>query len=152
MNTKLFYQAPKDLLSCHAFVSPVTGESIEMKSTDKLILIYMLDRTTMFNKNGGRHYETQSTIGDGVGVEWKAAARSLKRFVQHGVIAAVKERNLSISPHLCYYYKSVNTSVELVGKSSPEKENKSVDKHDEPDMIDEIEYDEAFLASINFGD
>lgn len=146
MNLQIFYRAPKDVLAAHGFVSPKTGEFIAMKSTDKLILIYMLDRTPHLTSTKGSHFETQATIGDAIGVEWKAAARSLKVFTDHGVIMCKKERNLAISPHLCYYYLGVNTGVVFCKKDEIPV--------DGPEISGNIEgeYSEAFLASIDFGE
>lgn len=146
MNLQIFYRAPKDVLAAHGFVSPKTGEFITMKSTDKLILIYMLDRTPHLTSTKGSHFETQTTIGDAIGVEWKAAARALKVFTEHGVILSKKERNLAVSPHMCYYYLGVNTDVVFC-----KKDEIPVDRADICGSIGG-EYSEAFLASIDFGE
>lgn len=145
MNLQKFYKSPQDVFACHGFVSPKTGDFVEIKSTDKLILIYMLDRTPHLTATTGKHFETQSTIGDAVGVEWKAAARSLKMFVEHEVIAGRKERNLAISPHLCYYYSAVNTDVVFCKRDEIVVDTAEICDSMAP------EYDEEYLASINFG-
>lgn len=108
-----FYKAPKDLLSCKGFVGK-DGELVTLNSTAKLVMVYMIDRMGFFNGLTGRHYETQETIGASVGVEVKAAANALRQLVDGGAIIAKKIRNLSISPHLCWYYMGVNPELTLV--------------------------------------
>lgn len=146
MTTQIFYKVQKGLLACQGFISPKTGEFVEMRALDKLIFTYMRSRIEFFNQSGGSGlYETQATIGEAVGVEWKAAARSLKMLVENGVIYGKKERNLAISPYMCYYYRGVNDNVVFCKK--PEK---PVDNEEICDSMTP-EYDEEFLASINFG-
>lgn len=145
MNVDLFYKAPKDLLSCRGFVSKVTGEVVELSLVAKVVLIYMIDRTAFFN---GNHFETQVTIGKAVGLEFKAAARALKLLVTHGVIEASKERNLSVSPHLCWYYKRVDNTITLVGFDEKVVDEKVVDTKVEDGYS--INHDDAddFLSSL----
>ena len=146
MNVGVFYKAPKDLLGCRGFVSLKDGSRVELNSTAKLVLIYMLDRTSYFSSGGGKHFETQVSIGNGVGVEWKAAARALKTLVDHGVIAAVKERNIAISPHMCWYYKSVRSDVILYSDEKVVDKPYKKSKMEPQDQEDSFE--DEFLNSI----
>lgn len=114
MNTDDYFKMPAELLRCSGFVSKKTGELVPITHTAKLVFMYMMNRTRFFSEVlSSNHYETQVTIADACGIEYKAAARALKVFVEHNVIIAEKVRNTKISPHKCFYYKSVDVDVEL---------------------------------------
>lgn len=116
MDIDLFYKAPKQLFSSNGFVSKKTGEILPLTQNAKILLMYMIDRTSFFGSSGLKLFETQRTIGEACGIEYKAVARTLKVFVDHEIIVAEKKRNLDISPHAQWYYTSVDTSVELIGR------------------------------------
>lgn len=143
-----FYKVPVNLMEATGFMSQTTGEPVELTAVDKLILIYMYDKTTFFTKDGGSHFETQVTIGNAVGHEWKAAARSLKKLYDGGVIEADKPRS---NGNKGWVYKSVNIDVQFFSTKRVQKEFKiSVDTDSDSDTIDHIEYDESFLATIQW--
>lgn len=152
-----FYKAPKNLMSATGFVSKSTGEPVDLTAVDKLVLIYMYARTTYFNNSGGGHYETQVTIGNAIGLEWKAVARSLKKMYDGGVLDADKPRS---NGNKSWVYKSVNLDINFFGTKRIQKEvNIVVDKVVEPSIIEPqandieyCEYDDEFLQSVRFRD
>lgn len=165
MEVTPFYKAPKQLFRSCGFVSK-TGQIVEMNLTAKVVLMYMLDRTAFFtDEQQAEHYETQATIGDACGIERKAAGRALRLLVDGGVITAVKQRNLALSPHSQWYYKEVDTSVEMVERidgilvSMDTGELLGVSADVEPEQNKEIvvdkpeqdEYIDDFLNSVDFG-
>lgn len=112
MKDQAWCKAPKNLLACTGIVSSVTGERVELSPASKLVLIYMMDRNEFFtNKLKGQHYETQESIGEACGISLKTAGRLLRVFVNHKVITGVKKRNLSASPHRCWYYENVDMNT-----------------------------------------
>lgn len=150
MNIDQFYRSPKELFACHGFYSKITGEQVELTPYTKLVLIYMLDRTKFFvDHQKGQHYETQISIGNACGMEYRAAARALKVLTDHGVIKAEKIRNLHISPHKCWYYRGIETEITL-WKKDDGKSAIVVDNEVPPVYDDEITYSDEFLSSINF--
>lgn len=150
-----FYKAPKNLMSATGFVSKSTGEPVDLTAVDKLVLIYMYAKTTYFNSSGGSHYETQVTIGNAIGLEWKAVARSLKKMYAGGVIEAEKPRT---NGNKSWVYKSVNLEIQFFGTKRIQKEvNIIVDKVDEqsniepePQANDDLFEDDEFLSSIKW--
>jgi len=126
MDEDSYYKMPTELLSCSGFLSKRTGEAIGFTSTAKLVLVYMMSRTRFFSEVlSSDHYETQVTIAAACGVEYKAVAKALSLFVEHGVIEAEKVRNTKISPHKCWYYKSVDSDLILVHTAKIKRETKT---------------------------
>lgn len=150
MNKEQYCKVPKELMACNGFYSKITGEQIELTPYTKLVLIYMLDRTKFFvDTLKGTHYETQVSIGNACGMEYRAAARALKILTDHGVIKAEKIRNLHISPHKCWYYRGIETEISL-WKKEDTKPTIVVDNEIPPVYDNDIEYSDEFLNSINF--
>ena len=153
-----FYQAPKQLFRCNGFISKTTGQPVELTHSAKIVFMYMMDRTSFFTDDQkSDHYETQATIADACGMEYKAAARALKSFVEHGAIIAKKQRNLKLSPHSQWYYKSVDTTIELFKKDGSDYVCMSngvvigvTSKKEVVDNDDHTEYSDDFLNSIDF--
>lgn len=117
MEIDIYYKAPKQLFNCCGFLSKDTGELVELTHSAKIIFMYMMDRTSFFVENQrSEHYETQATIAEACGMEYKAAARALNSFVDHKAIKANKIRNLKVSQHYQWYYKQVDASISLVKK------------------------------------
>ena len=162
MEVTPFYKAPKQLFRSCGFVNKASGQVVEMNLTAKVVLMYMLDRTSFFtDEQNAEHYETQATIGDACGIERKAAGRALRLLVDNGVVIAKKQRNLALSPHSQWYYKQVDVTIDLVvkqgdefvsmttglvlGEKIEEKQEIKIDKP-EPD-----EYIDDFLSSVDFG-
>lgn len=162
MEIEPFYKAPKQLFKSCGFISKVTGEVIPMTQNAKIVLMYMMDRTAFFAGQSLNHFETQATIADACGMECKAAARSLKVFVDHGVIDAVKQRTLAVSPHSQWYYRSVDTSVDLVAKVDESVVSMTTGvvigkKADDPvkairvESVEHDDYSDDFLNSVDYG-
>lgn len=113
MNTEIWTRFPNDLMACHGFVSKVSGEMISLIPSQKLILAYMMSRTKFFVENLNKdHFETQETIGKACGIEYKAAGRALRLFLDHGVIDGKKSRPQG-SQNMRWTYNKVDTTIDL---------------------------------------
>lgn len=163
MEVTPFYKAPKQLFRSCGFVSKTTGDVVEISLIAKVVFMYMMDRTAFFtDEQKAEHFETQATIGEACGLERKAVARALKLFVDNGAIIAKKQRNLALSPHSQWYYKSVDTTIEMVVRESGEMVSMSTGlvlgeevKQEEiiKPVVTETEddYNDDFLNSVDFG-
>lgn len=124
MNLEVFTKIPNDLLTCQGFVSKTkTGEAkyVPLIASHKLVLVYMVSRTKYFVeqvKKGG-HYESQESIGKACGIEYKAAGRALRMFVENGVITA-KKGFISGRNNKQWIYTDVDTSIKLWVKEDGE--------------------------------
>ena len=124
MNLEVFTKIPNDLLACQGFVSKTkTGEAkyVPLIASHKLILVYMISRTKYFVeqvKKGG-HYESQESIGKACGIEYKAAGRALRMFVENGVITA-KKGFIPGRNNKQWIYTDVDTSIKLWVKEGVE--------------------------------
>lgn len=88
-----FYKAPKNLWRANGYISPETGEIVLLKESEKIVYTYMLDRLVFFvEKQGGDHFESQETIADGCGLEYRLVGRILRGFMDNGVLKAKKIR------------------------------------------------------------
>lgn len=166
MEVSPFYKAPKQLFRSCGFVSKATGQVVELSVSAKIVLMYMIDRSDFFvTEKGKDHFETQSTIGDACGIDRRSAARALKLLVDTGVISAVKQRRLALSPHSQWYYKEVDSSIELVVKSGEDYvsmdtglvigEKLEVVIQPQPEKVDKKinnDYSDDFLNSVDYGD
>lgn len=95
------------------FISKVTGEAIKLTASGKIIYSYMLTKNEFFTeKLQGQHYESQATIANCCGLEYKAAGTILRTFLDHGVIEGKKLRPDKGGQWRWYYYK-VNTDLML---------------------------------------
>lgn len=151
----LFYKLPQNLCRSSGFISKVTGEFITLSSSAKIIYSYMLARNKFFvTTRKGEHFETQSTIGDACGVEYRTVLRIMKDFLTHGIIVAEKQKSGG-SGYTRYFYKSVSTDLVLWAgkKSSPTILNeKPVDSlgGDVQNTQTSYEYTDEFLSGITW--
>lgn len=115
MNLESYNQIPKDLQAASGFISKTEPEKVvELSPGAKLIYVYMLDRTKFFvEAQKGEHFETQQTIANACGLEVKSATRALGLFVYHGAIEASVTHKKGMSRHQQWYYRKVNTDIEL---------------------------------------
>lgn len=128
MKDQAWCKAPKNLMASTGFVSKKTGEKVELTASTKLVLIYMMDRNEYFTKKlKGQHYETQESIGEACGISVKTAGRLLRVLVNNKVITGAKKRNLSVSPHMCWYYEGVDMNTVFYKD------------HEEPERLHEAE-------------
>jgi len=113
MNVKQFVKIPIDLIRANGYISLKTGAAVELTSSKKLILGYMLSRSVFFNqKLGGTHFETQSTIATACGLAEKATGKVLREFIDNGVIRANKLRPNG-EGQWRWHYHGVEVSVPL---------------------------------------
>lgn len=113
MNTEEFYKLPKDLAKADGFISKKTGEMIKITSSGKLVYSYMLTRNEFFvRKLNGDHFESQATVAEACGIEYKAAGRILRDFVEHEAIVAHKGKP-DRGGQWRWYYTSVSKDIVL---------------------------------------
>lgn len=88
-----FYKAPKNLWRAHGYYSLTTGEEVPLKESEKIVYTYMLDRLVFFvEKKGGQHFESQDTIAEGCGLEYRVVGRILRGFMDNGILHGEKTR------------------------------------------------------------
>lgn len=91
MNTEEFYKLPKDLAKADGYISKKTGEPLKLTTSGKIIYAYMLTKNEFFTeKLNGKHFESQTTIAEACGLEYKVTGKILREFVDHGVIQGSK--------------------------------------------------------------
>lgn len=127
MDVDIYYQAPKDLMSCTGVIGK-DGTEYPLDVYDKVIFTHMMDKYKQWN---GNHWETQDTIAGHFNLDVRQAAKALKQLVKCGLVQAKKERNHSISPHLSWYYTGVDTSlqtykIDRVSRTTRESRSKKV--------------------------
>lgn len=141
----------KGLLACSAYVSPKTGEVVKITPLGKLVYASMVSRNQYFTKvRGGEHFDTQQAIADYVGSEYVVVGRLIRGFEQNGLID-VEKRQIGGGAMKRNVYRRVQTKLKLVIQGNVQEIDISkLDNVKNHDIITP-EYDEEFLASINFG-
>lgn len=105
MNTDEFYKLPKSLALADGYISKKTGEAVKLSASSKIIYAYMLSKNEFFTETlKGQHYEAQSTIAKCCGVEYKAAGKILRSFLNHEIMEGKKLRPDS-GQWRWFYYK-----------------------------------------------
>lgn len=88
-----FYKAPKNLWRASGYISPKTSEIVLLKESEKIVYTYMIDRLVFFvEKQQGEHFESQETIADSCGLEYRVVGRILRGFMDNEVLQAKKIR------------------------------------------------------------
>lgn len=88
-----FYKAPKNLWRANGYISPKTSEIVLLKESEKIVYTYMIDRLVFFvEKQQGEHFESQETIADSCGLEYRVVGRILRGFMDNEVLQAKKIR------------------------------------------------------------
>ena len=106
MQTEQFYMMPKSLCMADGFVSKTSGEFIPLTSSMKLVYMYMVSRNDFFvGKQAGSHYESQATVADACGLEYKAAGKILRTLLDNGVIEGAKLRPNGEAQWRWFYHK-----------------------------------------------
>lgn len=113
MNVDIFYKTPKDLEKAVGYVSCCDGEYKLLRSTDKRVVVYLLDRLNFFvERLKGEHFESQDTIATALGMNYQAVGKCLRELVEHGFVAGEKKKPSKGGKERWFYY-SVNTDVVL---------------------------------------
>lgn len=121
MEEDIFYKVPKNLVRAKGYVSPRHGTFLKLSSTEKLVYVYMRDRLKFFvGKQGGQHFESQQTIADACGMEYKAVGKALRGFINNGVLLGKKGKEAGSSHHR-YYYAGIEDLTLWVGTEGEEK-------------------------------
>jgi DNA-binding transcriptional MocR family regulator len=138
-----FYRFPVGLYRASGFVNAITGEVVSLTPAMKMIYVHLLTRFHFFTqKLKGEMYESQKAIANACDVDVKTVQRAITTFTKAGVVSVKVTRVGSKSRSV---YKQVNTLSLVTAK-------KVVDVDDQPDIMDQPEYDDEFLSSINFGE
>lgn len=113
MTVKLFYQTQKDLWRAKGYFSPKTGVAVQLTLAEKAVYMYMEDRISFFvQKRDGEYFETHETIAEAVGIERKACGKIVRKFVEEGVISAVK-RKPKMGGQLQWFYSAIVTDLKF---------------------------------------
>lgn len=108
---ELFYKLPQEMCRASGFVSKTDGSMIPLSSNAKIVYAYMLHRNDYFVRQlGNDHFETQTTIADACGVEYRTVMRIMKDLTKHGVIIAHLSKT-DHSGYVRYFYESVTTDI-----------------------------------------
>jgi hypothetical protein len=106
MDTEQFYKMPKILARADGFLSKTDGSAVELTSSAKLVYVYMLSKNEFFTgKQSGQHYESQATIADACGLEYKATGKILRMFIDCGVFDGKKLRPGGEGQWRWFYHK-----------------------------------------------
>jgi hypothetical protein len=109
----LFYKYPEVLMMATGYVSPKTGELIELTANDKNVYIIMKKRNTFFDK----HFDKQEDIARLSGASVKQVGRIIRGFIESGVIVASKGQS---GQHKNWRYEKVLDLVLYLGKNADE--------------------------------
>jgi len=74
------------VLMCSSVTNTVTGETIQLNLTDKVVVSYVNNRAEFFENNNMKMFESQDTIADSIGVDRKTVLRSLKKLESVGLV------------------------------------------------------------------
>lgn len=111
MDEYMFFKTPKHLTRAKGYFSPKDGNPIRLTHTEKAIYVYMVDRFNFFVKRGVRElFESQQTIAEACGMEYKAVGKVLRAFIDNGVMVAKKGKDAG-SAHNRYYYTKIETDL-----------------------------------------
>ena len=136
MKEENFYKAPKSLWRAKGYFSPKTGEAVQLKESEKLVYVYMLDRLVFFvDKQKGQHFESQATIADACGLEYKVVGKILRSFMDHSVIEGKKLRPNGVGQWRWHYTSILNDLDYWVGTIQ------------EPEIIQKVFVDSAIKSS-----
>lgn len=106
MQLEPFRKFPDALLECNGFISKKDGSAVALTATGKLVYAYMLSKGEFFvGKLESQHFETQSTIADKIGAEYKSVGKILRTFMDHGVIEGKKLRPGGVGQWRWNYHK-----------------------------------------------
>ena len=145
MNEDVFYKFPTALMRAQGFVNKETGELVKLTPLAKQVYVYMLSRNRFFTSDlKSEHYETQQTIADACGCEYKVAGKILRSFVDNGIVRADKLRPNGVGQWR-WFYREV-TEMNLWFSEKP-VDNKN-EKVQNTQTV--CEYTDEFLAGINW--
>lgn len=139
MNEELFYKLPKSLVRAAGYYSPKDGSAVAFTSTAKIVYVYMLDRLHFFvDKQKGKHFESQQTIAEACGMEYKAVGKVLRDFIANGVLVAKKGKEVGQgNVHNRYYYTAIEHNLELWKGSIKKPEKLTKVKTQEKKVLDD---------------
>lgn len=113
MNTEEFYKFPKELARATGYVCQKTGEMVKFTPSTKIVYAYMINRNEFFTERlKGKHFESQKVIAESCGMDEKSCGKILRKMLDHGLLEGERKQP-ERGGHPRYYYKTVNTDVQL---------------------------------------
>lgn len=97
---EVFYKYPEKLMRANGYVSPSTGELVELTAAEKNIYVIMKKRNMFFEK----HFDKQEDIAELSGVSLRQTGRILREFIANGVILGDRGEN---NEYKNYRYREV---------------------------------------------
>lgn len=97
---EVFYKYPEKLMRASGYVSPSTGELVELTAAEKNIYVIMKKRNMFFEK----HFDKQEDIAELSGVSLRQTGRILREFIASGVILGDRGEN---NEYKNYRYREV---------------------------------------------
>lgn len=145
MNEDVFYKFPTALMMAQGFVNKETGELVKLTPLAKQVYVYMLSRNRFFTSElKSEHYETQQTIADACGCEYKVAGKILRSFVDNGIVRADKLRPNGVGQWRWFYREVTEMNLWFSEKPVDNKNEKVQNTQTD------CEYTDEFLAGINW--
>ena len=84
----MYYMYPYVLMEATGYMSPKTGQEVEMTANDKNVYVVMKKRNTFFKD----HFDKQEDIAKLTGISVKQAGRILRKFIEEGVVQTVLKK------------------------------------------------------------
>lgn len=112
----MYYMYPYVLMEATGYISPKTGQKVEMTANDKNVYLVMKKRNTFF-KN---HFDKQEDIARLCGISLKQAGRILRKFIEEEVIKTECKKDGN-SKYKNYRYLKVS-DLQLYSEELVEKE------------------------------
>lgn len=112
----MYYMYPYVLMEATGYISPKTGQKVEMTANDKNVYLVMKKRNTFF-KN---HFDKQEDIARLCGISLKQSGRILRKLIEEGVIETECKKDAN-SKYKNYRYLKV-LDLQLYSEELVEKE------------------------------
>ena len=104
-----FVAIPKCVLRANGLISPATGKPVSVKISEKLVYSYIYDKL-----HGGStskpFLESQEDIALACGLEYRSVGRTLRSFIENGILTATRGK-LNGSGPLRWQYNWINLTV-----------------------------------------
>lgn len=113
MKEIIFYKYPDALMRATGYISPSTGELVELTANDKNVYVVMKKRNTFFAK----HFDKQEDIAKMCGISLKQVGRIIRSFIDSGLMIASKGQS---GQHKNWRYEKVLDIILYVNNDSLE--------------------------------
>lgn len=117
-----YYKYPKMLMIANAFISREDGSRVSISEADKLVYVVMKTRNSFFD----RHFDKQSDIASLCGLTERKVGDSLRKFIEHGIIACSCVKNdgqwKNYEYHRVHCLELVRLGVKKRGENAPPRD------------------------------